>query len=68
MPERKDRLSRRPKVKEERVENQISADNQIKKKKSLGALRPIKRQNPDHPMRRVSFTFNVTRWRILPDN
>jgi hypothetical protein len=31
MPERKDRLSRRPKVKEERVENQISADNQIKK-------------------------------------
>jgi hypothetical protein len=50
MPERKDRLSRRPKVKEERVENQISADNQIKKKKSLGALRPhqkTKSRSPD---------------------
>jgi hypothetical protein len=50
MPKRKDRLSRRPKVKEKRVENGISAGNQIKRKKSLGKLRQhqkTKLRSPD---------------------
>jgi hypothetical protein len=49
MAKRKDRLSRRPKVKEKQVENQISVDNQIKRKKSLGALRPHQKTKPRSP-------------------
>jgi hypothetical protein len=49
MTKRKHRLSRRPKVKKKRVENQISVDNQIKRKKSLGALRPHQKTKPRSP-------------------
>jgi len=49
MAKRKDRLSRRSKVKEKQVENQISLDNQIKRKKSLGALRPHQKTKPRSP-------------------
>jgi hypothetical protein len=47
MTKRKRRLSRRPKAKEKRVENQISSDNTVKMKRSLGVYGLIKRQNPD---------------------
>jgi hypothetical protein len=50
MAKRKDRLSRRPKMKEKRVENQNSVNNQIKRKKSLGKLRQhqkTKLRSPD---------------------
>ena len=68
MTKRKRRLSRQSKMKEKRVENQNSVGNQINRKKSLGALRPHQKTNPVHPMRRVSFTFNATRWWKLLDN
>ena len=49
MAKRKHRLSRRPKGKENRVENQTSVDNQIKRKKSLGALRKHQKTKPRSP-------------------
>ena len=49
MAKRKRRLSRRPNVKEKRVENQVAVDNQIKRKKSLGALRPHQKTKPRSP-------------------
>ena len=49
MAKRKRRLSRRPNVKEKQVENQISVDNQTKRKKSLGALRPHQKTKPRSP-------------------
>jgi hypothetical protein len=49
MAKRKRRLSRRSKVKEKQVENQNSVDNQIKRKKSLGALRPHQKTKPRSP-------------------
>ena len=49
MNKRNLRLSRRSKMKEERVENQNSVDNQIKRKKSLGALRPHQKTKPRSP-------------------
>ena len=49
MAKRKRRLSRRPKVKERRVENQIYVDDQIKRKKSLGALRKHQKTKPRSP-------------------
>jgi hypothetical protein len=50
MAKRKHRLSRRPMGKENRVENQTSMDDQIKrKKKSLGALRKHQKTKPRSP-------------------
>jgi hypothetical protein len=49
MTKRKRRLSRRPKMNENLVENQKSVDNQIKRKKSLGALRPHQKTKPRSP-------------------
>jgi hypothetical protein len=49
MAKRKRRLSRRPKVKQKRVKNQVAVDNQIKRKKSLGALRKHEKTKPRSP-------------------
>jgi hypothetical protein len=49
MAKRKRRLSRRSKMKENRVENQFTVDNQITRKKSLGALRPHQKTKPRSP-------------------
>ena len=49
MAKRKRRLSRQPKGKENPVENQTSMDNQIKRKKSLGALRKHQKTKPRSP-------------------
>jgi hypothetical protein len=49
MTKRTHRLSRRSKVKEKRAKHQISVDNQIHRKKSLGALRPHQKTKPRSP-------------------
>jgi hypothetical protein len=57
MAKRKRRLSRRSKVKEKRVEKQLSGDNPIKRKKSLGALRPHQKTKPRSPDATGKFCF-----------
>jgi hypothetical protein len=49
MAKRKRRLSRQRKVKEKRVEKQLTLDNQIKRKKSLGAFRKHEKTKPRSP-------------------
>jgi hypothetical protein len=49
MAKRKHRLSLRTKMKKKRVENQDTVDDQIKRKKSLGALRAHQKTKPRSP-------------------
>jgi hypothetical protein len=49
MAKRKHRPSRRPKGKKNLIKNQTSMDNQIKRKKSLGALRKHQKTKPRSP-------------------